>query len=676
MRAQSNFSIFYICLAVLIAFSINGCVDQFKVPDSGKDVIKAYERIIVYGNSRPWTKSKIHISEGDQLFIFASGAVTVWRGHQENMPPHRKLMVKIGEKGYPLRAVGSHNQTFYRPSREGQLMFTVLDWDRLDPDGNPIYEVHCDSSACNYYDDNLGRYQVDVFVFSESTEDEIVGALKSIAEANPQDDELRAAIEYTLLEKNRYRILLIASDKARKEIDSTKQMIKELKEQTIETNETQAQIAGAITSKPQLSVDEKDQRIQELEKKLVSLTETLQDLEKLKRELEQGQQRINTLSQELEKKEEMEIHLKSKLESYEKAAPIIVVATPKNGSDAVASKILFAGVAEDDKGIAHLEIFNENDTSRDTNDRGVKIAHNENPKRVEFAKTIKLSNGPNIIQIRATDTDNMVTIETLTINLREHEKNMWAVIIGIDDYQHVRKLKYAVKDAQAVYHHFVDYVGLPQQNVTLLTNEDANLTSLRSTLGTYLKRKAGREDSVIIYFAGHGSTEKDSLSQDGDGLTKYLLPVDAKPDDLYATALPMNEISQIFNRIGSDRLIFICDACYSGASGGRTISFDGIRANISDSFLDRMARGKGRVIITASGPNEVSTESDQLKHGVFTYYFLRGLRGQADADKDSLITVDELYQYISIQVPRATQQAQHPVKKGAVEGQIVLGVVE
>jgi hypothetical protein len=453
-------------------------------------------------------------------------------------------------------------------------------------------------------------------------------------------------------------------------------MLKELKAQSAEAKKSEGKLAGSIASKAQSSEDEKDKRIEELEKKLVSLTETLQHLEKLKQELEQGKQRINTLSQELEKKEEMELHLKSKLESYEKSPPIIVVATPKNGSDATTSKILFAGVAEDDKGIVSLEIFNESQSFGDTNDRGIKLAQTEHQKRVEFAKTIRLNKGPNIIQIRATDSDNMVSIETFTINLREQEKNMWAVIVGIDNYRHVRKLKYAVKDARAVYAHFVEHVGLPQQNITLLTNEDANLTRLRSTLGTYLKRKAGKEDSVIIYFAGHGSTEKDALSQDGDGLTKYLLPVDAKPDDLYATALPMNEISQIFNRIGSDRLIFICDACYSGASGGRTISFDGIRANISDSFLDRMVRGKGRVIITASGPNEVSAEIDQLKHGVFTYYFLKGLRGEADADEDRLITVDELYKYISIEVPRATQQAQHPVKKGAVEGQIVLGVID
>jgi uncharacterized caspase-like protein len=67
----------------------------------------------------------------------------------------------------------------------------------------------------------------------------------------------------------------------------------------------------------------------------------------------------------------------------------------------------------------------------------------------------------------------------------------------------------------------------------------------------------------------------------------------------------------------------------------------GIRANISDAFLDRIARAKGRIILTASGANEVSGEDDKLKHGVFTYFLLEGLRGEADTDKDGMITVDE-----------------------------------
>jgi uncharacterized caspase-like protein len=123
-----------------------------------------------------------------------------------------------------------------------------------------------------------------------------------------------------------------------------------------------------------------------------------------------------------------------------------------------------------------------------------------------------------------------------------------------------------------------------------------------------LKNKAGKEDMVIVYFAGHGATEADVQCPDGDGLEKYLLPWDADPKDLYASAIPMRELSYLFNRIRSERLIFIVDSCYSGASGGRTIPAETFRTNISEAFLDSITSGRGRIILSASAANEVSVE--------------------------------------------------------------------
>jgi hypothetical protein len=67
-------------------------------------------------------------------------------------------------------------------------------------------------------------------------------------------------------------------------------------------------------------------------------------------------------------------------------------------------------------------------------------------------------------------------------------------------------------------------------------------------------------------------------------------------------------------------------------------------------------------------------EKDDLQHGVFTYYLLEGLRGAADSDRDGMITVDEAYRYVSEKVPRATSMEQHPVKKGMVEGTLVISL--
>lgn len=113
----------------------------------------------------------------------------------------------------------------------------------------------------------------------------------------------------------------------------------------------------------------------------------------------------------------------------------------------------------------------------------------------------------------------------------------------------------------------------------------------------------------------------------------------------------------------------------SGASGGHTSGIGGMRTNLSDAFLDRIAFGRGKVIITASAANEVSVENDELQHGVFTYYLLEGLHGKADFAGDGLITLDEAYLYVAEKVSQATGQEQHPAKRGTMEGDFVLSII-
>ena len=264
----------------------------------------------------------------------------------------------------------------------------------------------------------------------------------------------------------------------------------------------------------------------------------------------------------------------------------------------------------------------------------------------------------------------------MTVNRKDDKGKVWAVVVGVDTYTNLPHLKYAVKDAKAFNDLLLDNNLVSSKSIFLVTDKQANIANLRTVLGTKLKQKAGKDDLVIIYFAGHGATERDSRSPDGDGLEKYLLPYDADPENLYATALPMREVSHILDRINSERLVFIADACYSGASGGRTLARQGIRANLSDAYIDRISRGKGRVIMTASGANEVSVEDDELEHGVFTYHLIEALKGKADYDDDGFVTVDETYRFVSEEVPNATGQQQHPVKRGVVEGQLVLGIVK
>jgi uncharacterized caspase-like protein len=261
-------------------------------------------------------------------------------------------------------------------------------------------------------------------------------------------------------------------------------------------------------------------------------------------------------------------------------------------------------------------------------------------------------------------------------------KNAYGVVIGIGKYKDegIPALKYAKEDAIAIYNILTDpkYGNFPKQNVKLLLDEQATLTEIKSAMGTFLARNAGEDDMVCIYFAGHGSPELDPTGKADDKLEKFIVPYDAKKDDLFGYGLSMDTVRKILDeRIESKRAIFFIDSCYSGEAGGRTFSRPDVVARnvtISEKFLEQLS-GEGRIIITASKPDELSLETDELKHGIFTYYLTEGLKGKADRNEDGFVTVDELYSYVYEQVTRKARQLggkQHPLKKGTIIGEIPL----
>jgi hypothetical protein len=261
------------------------------------------------------------------------------------------------------------------------------------------------------------------------------------------------------------------------------------------------------------------------------------------------------------------------------------------------------------------------------------------------------------------------------------KRDAYAVIIGIGRYENPRipTLRYAVADAEAMYAVLTGPAGFSKDKVMLLTDRTERKPTLRNikyALGTFLARAAQRDDTVIIYFAGHGAPEVDQRGIEQDGLAKYLISSDADPDDLFSTAMAMDDLQTIFGRIEAERVVVFIDTCFSGAAGGRTFMSQRTRAvNVDDLFLDRLTRSKGRAIISASRPNELSIELAELGHGVFTYYLTEGLRGAADLNRDGIVSLQELYEYLESEVVRKARNVggnQHPVLKGELQGVLPL----
>ncbi|MEA1920146.1 MAG: caspase family protein [Campylobacterota bacterium] len=259
---------------------------------------------------------------------------------------------------------------------------------------------------------------------------------------------------------------------------------------------------------------------------------------------------------------------------------------------------------------------------------------------------------------------------------------IFAVIIGISKYKSdkVTPLEYASRDAQKLYEHLVSKEGMniPLENIKLILNEEATLLNLKMSLGVFLATKPKKSDTVLIFYAGHGAPETDITGASDDGIAKYIVNYDADPDLLYATAFPMSEIKNIFSRIQSERVAFFIDSCYSGAAGGRSFITSSLKSRalrISRKFLDNnVPDGSGRVIITASRPNERSFELDAFKHGLFSYYLIDGLKGSADMNRNKNITLHEIFTYLEERVASKAQEiggAQHPMMIGTFQGNLI-----
>jgi len=259
----------------------------------------------------------------------------------------------------------------------------------------------------------------------------------------------------------------------------------------------------------------------------------------------------------------------------------------------------------------------------------------------------------------------------------------WAVLIGVEKYtdSKVSRLAYAVDDVAHLKSVLIEHAGYKASNIVTLTDEQATVEKVRSTLGTWLPRQAGENDMVLIYFSGHGGAEPSVTGRGDDGTEKYMMLNDSKLDDMYSTALPMSELARIFGRIRSDKLLYVMDACYSGATpSARGVARDGMRAiGLSDNYLNSLAASKGTVVLTAARANEVSMESPSLQRGVFTHWLCEALKGYADFNKDGIVSVVELFQWLTGRVPDSAKKlgaSQHPVMKGEITGDFPVAVVK
>ena len=231
--------------------------------------------------------------------------------------------------------------------------------------------------------------------------------------------------------------------------------------------------------------------------------------------------------------------------------------------------------------------------------------------------------------------------------------NSYALIIGIDKYENVKPLNYAVKDAESILDILISTFDFPESNITLLLNEDANKQAILKAFSD-LTKKAEDNDRVLIYFAGHGETME--LTEGGE--RGYLLPVDGDRRNLYLSSIGMDELEKISEMSKAKHMLYLIDACYGGIAA---IGSRGLDASSTPNYIEKITKNRAVQIITAGGRGEQVIEKPKWGHSAFTLNLMRGLGdGNADMNADGYITANELGMFLREKVTIDSENQQTP----------------
>ncbi len=255
--------------------------------------------------------------------------------------------------------------------------------------------------------------------------------------------------------------------------------------------------------------------------------------------------------------------------------------------------------------------------------------------------------------------------------------NLWAVLIGISRFKNgdqsvggvqIQNLKSAADDAQAIY----DYLrsdeggGFSEDRILLLKDEGATKEAVEQALAKL--RQSKPDDFFVLFIAAHGVLAPQFDTQQGRTIeTPYFILYDTDPRQMAATGLPMRAFENAVQTIPARKGLVLTDTCHSAGvqlagRGGEATT----RANsqLIDELKKSDAQGVG--YLWAADQTEVSLEDPELNqgagqgHGVFTYFVLEGMRGNADQNVDGVVTFDELKKYVREKVAAYTENKQNP----------------
>ena len=217
--------------------------------------------------------------------------------------------------------------------------------------------------------------------------------------------------------------------------------------------------------------------------------------------------------------------------------------------------------------------------------------------------------------------------------------NKVALIIGVQNYSSAPKATFAASDAKWFYEYAKNVFGVSENNIKKLVNKDASFIQTQKVISKWLPSKIkANQTELIVFFAGHGLSTP-------DGKELYLLVHDSDTDLLSRTAISRSELFNDIVKLKPKSVTLFFDTCYSGSSRDDESLLVAARPiRILPSEVSN--RPDNFTIFSAAKNEQISSGFKEARHGIFSYYLMKGLEGKADANKDKQITNGELHVYM------------------------------
>lgn len=297
---------------------------------------------------------------------------------------------------------------------------------------------------------------------------------------------------------------------------------------------------------------------------------------------------------------------------------------------------------------------------------------------------IELSSGRNKIEVSCMNEHGAESLRPLvTAEHRQPVKGrLYYIGFGVSRYRSADlNLKYAAKDAEDLGAVF-SRMGRNYAEVRVHTFTDENCTVANIRAAKALLKDARPDDTVVLFIAGHGihDTDRDD--------TYYFATHEADQANLAGSAADFDIIEDILQGIAPRNKFFLMDTCESGeierdverdyyamaerrgiapraivvkdkrAASARPRTYLALRNRY---IYNDLVRRSGSIVFSSSRGGELSYESDDLRNGFFTNRLIAAMRGAGDADRNGMVSTDEIRSFVIAEVPKMAEGRQNPV---------------